>query len=77
MPAVKFLGFVKGKLLACVSPEDADKVLEIIQSNPYGKDECITGEVVEDYPKKVIMDTAIGGTRIIDMLTGEPLLRIC
>ena len=67
----------EGKQLAFVSPEDADRALEIIRSNPLGKNACIIGEVIEDYPKKVMMETVIGGTRIIDMLSGESLTRIC
>ena len=67
----------EGKLLACVSPEDAEEALEIIRANPYGKHACVIGEVIREPAGKVIMETLIGGTRIVDMLTGEPLPRIC
>jgi hydrogenase expression/formation protein HypE len=67
----------EGKLIACVAPEDAEAVLAAVQANPYGKDAAVIGEVLAENPGKVFMETVIGGTRIIDMLTGEPLPRIC
>jgi hydrogenase expression/formation protein HypE len=67
----------EGKLIACVAPEDAETVLAAVRNNPYGKDAAVIGEVLADNPGKVFMETLIGGARIIDMLTGEPLPRIC
>lgn len=67
----------EGKLLAFVSANVADKVLSEMKKNEYGKDACVIGEVVSNNPKKVFMKTRIGGTRILDMLTGEQLPRIC
>ena len=67
----------EGKLLVFVSAGHADKVLEIIRQDNAGKDACIIGEVVSDNPGKVILETPIGGKRILDMLTGEQLPRIC
>ncbi|MFH1675216.1 MAG: hydrogenase expression/formation protein HypE [Pseudomonadota bacterium] len=67
----------EGKLLAFVGPDHAEKVLEVIKANEYGKDASIIGEVDADSPGKVFMKTTIGGTRIVDMLTGEQLPRIC
>ncbi len=67
----------EGKLLAIVAPGDADKVLEIIQQDEFGADAVIIGEVVAEDPGKVFLETTIGGSRIIDMLTGEQLPRIC
>lgn len=67
----------EGKLVACVAAEDAEKLLDIMRKNPYGPDACIIGEVVSDHPGKVFMKTLIGGHRIVEMLTGEPLPRIC
>ena len=67
----------EGKLLAFVSAEDADAVLAAIRSNPYGKDAAVIGKVVEDHIGKVIVETRIGGMRIVDMLAGEQLPRIC
>lgn len=67
----------EGKLLAIVAPGDADRVLEIIRQDEFGADAAIIGEVVADEPGKVFLETTIGGSRIIDMLTGEQLPRIC
>lgn len=67
----------EGKLLAFVGPNHAEKVLETIKAAEYGKDASIIGEVVTDSPGKVFMKTHIGGTRIVDMLTGEQIPRIC
>jgi len=67
----------EGKLLAFVPPEHAEKVLAAVKADPLGKDACIIGDVVTDHPDKVFMKTRIGGTRIVDMLTGDQLPRIC
>ena len=67
----------EGKLLAIVAPQNAEQILEIIQRNEYGHDAAIIGEVVSDSPGRVFMETRIGGTRIVDMLVGEQLPRIC
>jgi hydrogenase expression/formation protein HypE len=67
----------EGKLLAFVSPEDTAGVLDTIAANPYGKDAVVIGEVIEEYAGKVLMQTRIGGSRIVDMLAGEQLPRIC
>ena len=67
----------EGKLMAFVSREDTDAVLEAIRANPFGKDAAVIGEVTEDHIGKVIMETRIGGERIVDMLAGEQLPRIC
>jgi len=67
----------EGKLIAFVAPEDADAVLAAMRSDPRGHDAVVIGEVVAEHPGKVFMRTRIGGTRIVDMLTGEQLPRIC
>lgn len=67
----------EGKLLAFVSPEDADRVLSAVREDEFGKDACIIGEVVSGHPGRVFLETLIGGTRMVDMLTGEQLPRIC
>ena len=67
----------EGKLLAFISPEDADKVLATVREDEFGRDACIIGEVVSGHPGKVFLETGIGGTRMVDMLTGEQLPRIC
>ncbi|MDQ1330327.1 MAG: hydrogenase expression/formation protein HypE [Thermodesulfobacteriota bacterium] len=67
----------EGKLLAFVSPEDAGKVLSAVRKDEFGNEACIIGEVVPGHPGKVFLETGIGGTRMVDMLTGEQLPRIC
>jgi len=67
----------EGKLLAFVSAPDTDAVLAAIRGDPFGKDAIVIGEVVTDHAGKVIIETRIGGSRIVDMLAGEQLPRIC
>jgi hydrogenase expression/formation protein HypE len=67
----------EGKLVAIVGKDDADKVLSVMRKSKYGQDAAIIGEVVSQPAKRVLMKTAIGGTRIVDMLAGEMLPRIC
>ncbi|MBI5216865.1 MAG: hydrogenase expression/formation protein HypE [Ignavibacteriae bacterium] len=67
----------EGKLLAFVPPFHAERVLETMKKNTLGKESVIIGEVVTDHAGLVVMNSRIGGTRIVDMLTGEQLPRIC
>jgi hydrogenase expression/formation protein HypE len=67
----------EGKLIAFVASADTKKVLTAMRSHPLGKDSVIIGEVTSDHPGTVIMKTRIGGTRVVDMLSGEQLPRIC
>jgi hydrogenase expression/formation protein HypE len=67
----------EGKLLAFVPPHEADRVLAVVRSHPLGKEAAIIGEVTSDHPGFVLMKTRIGGTRVVDMLSGEQLPRIC
>ncbi|MFO7884062.1 MAG: hydrogenase expression/formation protein HypE [Desulfobacteraceae bacterium] len=67
----------EGKLIVFVSEKDADHVLEIIKQDTYGKDAAVIGEAIAEHPGRVLMNTRIGGERIVDMLTGEQLPRIC
>ncbi|PIX27393.1 MAG: hydrogenase expression/formation protein HypE [Chloroflexi bacterium CG_4_8_14_3_um_filter_45_15] len=67
----------EGKLVAIVEPCEAEKVLVRMRQNKYGKDAAIIGEVVNDHPRRVIMKTKLGPSRIVDMLSGELLPRIC
>jgi hydrogenase expression/formation protein HypE len=67
----------EGKLIAFVPPESAETVLSIMQADEFGKNAVIIGEVVEAYPRKVFIETRIGGQRMVDMLAGEQLPRIC
>jgi len=67
----------EGKLISCVPAEHAETVLSAIRKDSSGKDACIIGEVINLHPGKVVMETRIGGERIVDMLTGDQLPRIC
>jgi hydrogenase expression/formation protein HypE len=67
----------EGKLLAFVPPSDAAKVLQQMKTHPLGKNSTTIGEVVVDHPGYVVMKTTIGSSRIVDMLSGEQLPRIC
>jgi hydrogenase expression/formation protein HypE len=67
----------EGKLLAFVAPEAAERVLAVMRHMEYGENSCIIGEVVADHPGQVVLETIIGSARIVDMLHGEPLPRIC
>ena len=67
----------EGRLLAVVSALDAPRVVEAMQKHPEGRDARIVGEVVEDPAALVVLRTAVGGRRIVDMLQGEQLPRIC
>jgi hydrogenase expression/formation protein HypE len=67
----------EGKLLAIVAPEMAPAVLRQMQQHPLGADAAIIGEVVSEHPGMVLMKTQIGGTRVLDVMFGEQLPRIC
>jgi hydrogenase expression/formation protein HypE len=67
----------EGKALAIVAPEYADVALAAMRDHPLGRDAAIIGEVVADHPRRVIMRSRIGGQRVVDMLSGEQLPRIC
>jgi hydrogenase expression/formation protein HypE len=67
----------EGKLIAVVAPEEADDALAAMQADPRGTDAVRIGEMHADPPGIVVLRTAFGGTRIVDMLVGDPLPRIC
>lgn len=67
----------EGKLLAFVEQESTEDILAAMQTDKNGKNACIIGEVVSENPSQVFMQTRIGGLRIVDMLAGEQLPRIC
>jgi len=67
----------EGKLVAVVEPDDADKILAQMKQNNYGREAAIVGEVTNKHPGRVIMRTKLGHSRIVDMLSGELLPRIC
>jgi hydrogenase expression/formation protein HypE len=67
----------EGKVVMVVCAHDAPDVLNKMKNHPLGKEAQIIGEMVTEHPAKVLMQTEIGGRRIIDMLAGEMLPRIC
>ncbi len=67
----------EGKLVSIVSEKDAEKVLKIMRKNRYGKDAAIIGEVMAEHPGRVVMKTLLGTSRIVDMMVGDLLPRIC
>jgi hydrogenase expression/formation protein HypE len=67
----------EGKLIAVVAPEAADEALSALRSHPLGRDASLIGEVGSAPEGLVVLETALGGSRIVDMLVGDPLPRIC
>ena len=67
----------EGKLVAIVPAKDADRVLNRMNRHKYGKEAVIIGEVTGEHPGRVVMRTSLGTSRIVDMLVGDPLPRIC
>jgi len=67
----------EGKLIAICPAVQAKSLLGVMRAHPKGRDAAIVGEVVADPRQFVRMETAFGGERVVDWLTGEPLPRIC
>jgi hydrogenase expression/formation protein HypE len=67
----------EGKLVACVAAENAEAVVEAMKKTRYGRDAAIIGEVIAEPRGRVVLKTRVGGTRIVAVLTGEMLPRIC
>jgi hydrogenase expression/formation protein HypE len=67
----------EGKLVAAVPPDQVDGVLQAMKAHPLGQNACRIGEVSAEPAGRVLMRTLIGGTRIVDVLSGEMLPRIC
>lgn len=67
----------EGKCLVVVSEEKAKEALEIMRSTPEGKEAAIIGKVVEGKAGRVLINTPVGGARVVTPLHGEPLPRIC
>lgn len=67
----------EGKLVAMVAKEDAERVLAAMRTTRYGEEAVIIGEVTAEPQSRVLLRTSIGTTRIVDMLAGEMLPRIC
>jgi hydrogenase expression/formation protein HypE len=67
----------EGKLMAVVPSADADRLLEVMRGHPLGRNAAIIGEVVAEHPGMVLMKSLVGGERVVSMLAGEQLPRIC
>jgi hydrogenase expression/formation protein HypE len=67
----------EGKLVAIVAPEHGEKALEVLRQHPLGREAAIIGSVTATNQGLVAARTTIGGTRVVPMLTGEQLPRIC
>ena len=67
----------EGKMIAIVEPDAADRVVAAMRGNIYGREARVIGTVVEKNPGTVVMKTTFGTTRIVDMLAGDQLPRIC
>ena len=83
MGACEMLGFDplyvanEGKLVAIVAARDAEKIIKAMKKHRYGKNAEIIGEVIAEHPGRVVMKTVLGSSRIVDMLVGDLLPRIC
>ncbi len=67
----------EGKLVAIVPPQHADNVLAAMRAHPLGRDAAIIGTVTADQPGRVLQRTAFGTRRVVSMLAGDQLPRIC
>ncbi|WP_338204127.1 hydrogenase expression/formation protein HypE [Candidatus Nephthysia bennettiae] len=67
----------EGKLVAVVAADDAAAVVAALREHPLGQRAAVIGEVRAEPPGMVFMHTAFGGSRVVDMLIGDPLPRIC
>ncbi|GAA4240969.1 hydrogenase expression/formation protein HypE [Actinomadura meridiana] len=67
----------EGRFVAVVDGDQADTALDALRAHPLGADAALVGRIKDDPPGIVLLKTAFGGTRIVDMLVGDPLPRIC
>jgi len=67
----------EGRIVAVVPGDSADAAVRALRDHPLGADAAVIGHVVADQPGIVRLRTAFGGTRIVDLLVGDPLPRIC
>jgi hydrogenase expression/formation protein HypE len=67
----------EGKLVAVVPPGDAEHLLDVMRSHPLGRNAALIGQIVDEHRGMVIMRSFIGGERVVTMLAGEQLPRIC
>jgi hydrogenase expression/formation protein HypE len=67
----------EGKFLAIVAPEESEAAIAAMRAHPQGARATVVGEIVPEPPGIVALRTSFGGSRIVDMLVGDPLPRIC
>jgi hydrogenase expression/formation protein HypE len=67
----------EGKLVAIVAPDAAGSALERLRGHRLGSEAAIVGEIRAEPQGLVLLETSLGGSRIVDMLVGDPLPRIC
>lgn len=67
----------EGKMVIIAAAEDADKIIKVLHKNKFGKDAVVIGEVTSQRKGRVVLKTKLGASRIVDMLTGDLLPRIC
>jgi hydrogenase expression/formation protein HypE len=67
----------EGKLVAIVAPEATEQALAVLRGYALGAEAAVIGEIRTDPANLVVLETALGGSRIVDMLVGDPLPRIC
>ena len=67
----------EGKLIAVAPPSESDRLLAVMRDHPLGQEASVIGEVVQEHVGLVVMRTRICGRRVVTMLPGEQLPRIC
>ena len=67
----------EGRLVAVVAPETADAALAVLRASPAGEGAAVVGEITAGPEGMVFLETSFGGSRVVDMLVGDPLPRIC
>lgn len=67
----------EGKLVAVIPPDELQDAMAALRSHPHGGNAAVIGEIRKEPPATVIIQTGFGGSRVVDMLVGDPLPRIC
>ena len=67
----------EGKVVVAVASDWAEAALEALHAHPLGREAALIGQVTEEHPSRVVLRTLLGARRILDMLVGEQLPRIC
>jgi hydrogenase expression/formation protein HypE len=67
----------EGKLIAVVPAGEADLLLSTMRSHPLGRNAAIVGDIVEEHAGMVVLKSLVGGERVVTMISGEQLPRIC